>query len=388
MSEDFNVAVIGGGVVGCWTALELSKEHSDIVLFEKNPGITRGENQSSRNSGVLHAGIYYDTETRPLKAQLCVEGNRIWYEFCADHQLACLKTGKLIASCNDSQESMIVELARRASINGVPEVKIIDGVHARRLEPNVHCKSALLVPSSGIIDPIAAVYKVYALASNAGVLFMTGTKVFPVGRENSRIKLLIRYRDGAQDTVLCRKLVNAAGVDAIDAAKRLDPGFPIKPALVRGDSMKFYRTKRPELFLRGMNVYPVPTVVDTPTGSQHTVGVHLTPTLDITQDGFAVGNTVTVGPKLVPVDHTQDYNTPSPRPAEFLSGLQFFPALKEADIEPHQCGIQARLDGYPDFHIGYAANCRNAVNLVGIDSPGLTAAPAIAKRVARMLREK
>ncbi len=176
-------------------------------------------------------------------------------------------------------------------------------------------------------------------------------------------------------------------MDAVDAAKRLDPGFPLKPALVRGDSMKFYRTKRPELFLRGMNVYPVPLVIETPTGSQHTVGVHLTPTLDIIQDGFAVGNTVTIGPKLIPVAHPQDYNTPSPQPSEFLSSLEFFPGLKEVDLEPHQCGIQARLDGYPDFHIGYDKNCRNAVHLVGIDSPGLTAAPAIAGHVGRMLRD-
>ncbi len=171
-----------------------------LFLFEKNPGITKGENQSSRNSGVLHAGIYYDTETRPLKAKLCVEGNRIWHEFCADHQLPCLKTGKLIASCNDSQESVILELARRASINGVPGVRVIDGIDARRLEPNVHCKSALLVPTSGIIDPIAAIYKVYSLASNAGVQFMPGTKVVRRSSEQRQDRIANPVTGTAQRT--------------------------------------------------------------------------------------------------------------------------------------------------------------------------------------------
>jgi L-2-hydroxyglutarate oxidase LhgO len=92
MSEKINIAIIGGGIIGCCLAFELAKNHEDICVFEKNPGITKGENQSSRNSGVLHAGIYYEQDIRPLKGRLCVEGNRLWVEFAQKHQLPCKQT--------------------------------------------------------------------------------------------------------------------------------------------------------------------------------------------------------------------------------------------------------------------------------------------------------
>src|SRR4030042_5272700 len=109
MSTEFNIAIVGGGIVGCCVARELSETHEDIYLFEKNSGITRGENQSSRNSGVNKAGIYYDRETRPLKAGFCVEGNRLWYEFCERYDLPCSRTGKLMVATNE-EESRTLDL--------------------------------------------------------------------------------------------------------------------------------------------------------------------------------------------------------------------------------------------------------------------------------------
>ena len=107
MSNDIPIAIIGGGVIGCAVAWELSKVHQGIFLFEKNPGITAGENQSSRNSGVIHSGIYYDQETRPLKAALCVEGNHMLYEFCSRHQVPALKTGKLLVATSDQEDEVL-----------------------------------------------------------------------------------------------------------------------------------------------------------------------------------------------------------------------------------------------------------------------------------------
>ena len=132
----------------------------------------------------------------------------------------------------------------------------------------------------------------------------------------------------------------------------LAPPIPIKPAFIRVDSYKFYRQRRPQLFLQGMNVYPTPIVVDSPTGRHHTLGVHLTPTFDIIGGEITIGDTVTVGPKLIPVTHFEDYNsTPVPPPEAFLENMAFFPGLTVADLEFHQGGIQARLDGYHDFYI-------------------------------------
>ncbi|MDH3883851.1 MAG: FAD-dependent oxidoreductase [Desulfobacterales bacterium] len=386
MTTKINIAIIGGGIVGCCVALELAKTRQDIHVFEKNPGITRGENQSSRNSGVLHAGIYYEQDIRPLKARLCVEGNRLWYDFAKKYKLPCKQTGKLLVAMDAAQGRRLDQYLQLAKANRVPDVRKIGSDEIKRLEPNVCAHSALLVPTSGIIDPTALLHQVYASASNRGVNFMTETQVVDLELSNGQIMVSIRYRDGNEDRIGADIVINAAGVHAVDIARMIDPQIPLKPALIRGDSFKFYRNRRSEIFLRGMNVYPTPITVDTPTGRHHTLGVHLTPTFDRIDGEMIIGDTVTVGPKLLPVDHFEDYkSTPVPPPEAFLKDMDFFPDLTIADLEFYQSGIQARLDGYHDFYIKPDRNTNRVIQLLGIDSPGLTAAPAIAQTVAAIL---
>ena len=380
------MAIIGGGIIGCCVALELAEKHQDIYVFEKNPGITRGENQSSRNSGVLHAGIYYEHDLRPLKGRLCVEGNRLWYEFARKHQLPCRQTGKLMVANDDAESRILDQYLLQARSNGVPGVRKIGAAEIRDLEPNVRAHSALLVPTSGIVDPTALLHQVYASASNRGASFMPKTEVVDLELSDAEIIAHIRYRDGHLDRVRANIVINAAGVHAVDIARMIDPQIPIKSALIRGDSLKFYRNRRPELFLRGMNVYPTPIAVDSPTGRHLTVGVHLTPTFDMIAGKAIIGDTVTVGPKLIPVTHFEDHQTPAPAPEAFLENMAFFPDLKAADLEYHQGGIQARLDGYHDFYIKPDRNTDKVIHLLGIDSPGLTAAPAIGRYVGSLLK--
>jgi L-2-hydroxyglutarate oxidase LhgO len=382
MSEKINIAIIGGGIIGCCVAYELARDNDDIYVFEKNPGITKGENQSSRNSGVLHAGIYYEQDIRPLKGRLCIEGNRLWTEFANKYGLPCKQTGKLMVA-NDEAESRILEkYILQAEANGVPGVRKIGADEVKKLEPNVCAYSALLIPTSGIVDPTAFLHQVYASASNRGVNFMSETEVFDLELAERHIRVCIRYRDGREDRISANTVINAGGVHAMDIARMIDPQIPIKPALIRGDSYKFYRHRRPQLFLQGMNVYPTPIVVDSPTGRHLTVGVHLTPTFDMIGGDISIGDTVTVGPKLIPVSHFEDYHsTPVSPPEAFLENMAFFPDLTAADLEYHQGGIQARLDGYHDFYIKPDRNTNKLIHLLGIDSPGLTAAPAIARYV-------
>jgi len=386
MSDKINIAIIGGGIIGCCVALELAKKHADIYVFEKNPGITRGENQSSRNSGVLHAGIYYEQAVRPLKARLCVEGNRLWYDFARKYQLPCQQTGKLIVAIDEAENRMLDQYLQQANVNGVPGVRKIGADEVRQLEPNVRAHSALLVPTSGIIEPTALLHQVYASASNRGINFMSETEVVKLETTQDEIIVSIRYRDGQKDVIPAVTVINAAGVHAVDIARMIDPQIPIKSASIRGDSLKFYRNRRPGLFLREMNVYPTPITVNTPTGQHYTVGVHLTPTFDIVDGEITIGDTVTVGPKLIPVAHVEDHKTPVAPPEAFLENMDFFPDLTTADLEYHQSGIQARLDGYHDFYIRRDRNNKRVIHLLGIDSPGLTAAPAIAKYVGNLLK--
>jgi len=387
MGEKINIAIIGGGIIGCCVAHELAKDKDDIYVFEKNPGITKGENQSSRNSGVLHAGIYYEPEIRPLKGRLCVEGNRLWYQFAQKHQLPCRQTGKLLVANDEAESRILDKYLQLAKTNRVPGVRKISANEVRKLEPNVRAFSALLVPTSGIVDPTALLHQVYASASNQGVNFMSETEVVDFELTARDIKVCIRYRDGREDLIDANTVINAGGVNSVDIARMIDPQIPIKPAFIRGDSYKFYRHRRPQLFLQGMNVYPTPIVVNSPTGQHHTLGVHLTPTFDIINGEITIGDTVTVGPKLIAVTHFEDYNlTPVSPPETFLENMAFFPGLTVADLEFHQGGIQARLDGYHDFYIKPDRNTERVIHLLGIDSPGLTAAPAIAKYVGGLLK--
>lgn len=381
MVDQIDIAIIGGGIVGCWLALELSKIESDIFVFEKNLGVTRGENQSSRNSGVNHAGLNYDMQTRPLKAKLCVKGNQLWEEFCKKYSLPFLKTGKLMVAVTESEDQELDLYYRRAVEYGVKGVRKITGRQIQDFEPNITGMSALYIPSSGIFEPTSLLRQVYFLAANQGVHFMTGTEVVEMKSGYKSPAVRIRYRDGSTDWVAAKKVINAAGVHAVEVATMIDKDFPLKAALIRGDSMKFSRTARPELYVRGLNIYPTPKVVQTPFGPQHTVGVHITPMFDCTNGQFVVANTFMIGPKLIPVTHANDFQTPMPSPEAFVEQARFFPQLKAEDLSPNFSGIQARLDSKPDFYIDRDRNYPNVIHLAGIDSPGFTSAPAIAQYV-------
>jgi L-2-hydroxyglutarate oxidase LhgO len=386
LSSEILIAIIGGGVIGCAVARELSSRYQGIFLFEKNAGVTQGENQSSRNSGVIHSGIYYDQETRPQKAILCVEGNRLLYEFCGRHQVPALKTGKLIVAATVEDERVLDLYLDRSRENGVAGVKKIPGRLVRELEPNVTAKSALMVPSAGIVEPTSLVYRLHTLAHQAGVQFMVGTKVIELHGAGDVIELTVRYRDGVMDQIRTRAVINAAGVDADRTARQLNANSPYELDPMRGESYKFYEHKRPELKLAGKNIYPTPESVITPHGHHFTVGIHLTPTFGNLSHPPTLSSTITVGPKLVPVeDRNARAGTWSPAKIFVEKVRPFFPGLREEDLIWHQAGVQARLKDHPDFVIDVDPEYPQFINLLGIDSPGLSACLAIARKVREMV---
>jgi L-2-hydroxyglutarate oxidase LhgO len=380
------ITVVGAGVVGCAVAWELARAGHEVVLVEKNPGVTRGENQSSRNSGVVHAGLYYDQATRPLKSRLCVAGNALLYDFCRQHGVPARQTGKLIVAVKAAELDMLDTYRRRAQENGVP-VELLDGEAVRGREPRVKARAALLLPTSGIVEPTALVGRLHHLACGHGVQFFPETRVTGLALKSDGIAVTLEYRDGARDTYLSRRLVNAAGLYSDDIAGLLDPASPYRVDPVRSETMKFYRTRRADLHLNGMNIYPTPRRVTTPRGSYFTVGVHLTPTLDTESPARnAIGSTVTVGPLNLAARSKSDYGGPFQPVGVFLDAVQpFFPGLQTDDLEPHQTGIQARLAGCQDWLIDFSPQSRRCLNLLGIDSPGLTGSLAIARHVRSML---
>jgi len=386
MSEQIGLAVIGAGVVGCAVAWEAASAGQEVLVLETNPGVSQGENQSSRNSGVIHSGIYYDQETRPLKAAFCVQGNALLYEFCRKYEVPALACGKLVVAVDEDQSAVLEKYQQRARLNGVP-VSLVSGAQAREMEPRVRCLAALHLPSAGVVDAAALVYKLYSLASNQGAQFMTRTQLVGARPRPEGLELTIRYRDGATDSFLCQRMVNCAGLYSDEVARLVDPASPHQVEPLRSEAVKFYRNKRPELGLKGMNVYPTPTVVHSARGSHFSVGVHLTPTLEPGPGGETVfGPVVTIGPLGHAAGHKEDYGGDYPPMEQFHQKVApFFPGLKVEDLEPYQVGIQARLLDEPDWVMEFSPADSRCLNLVGIDSPGLTGSLALAKRAKKML---
>jgi L-2-hydroxyglutarate oxidase LhgO len=387
MSTEIDVTIVGAGVIGCAVARELAQAGREIFVFEKNSDITRGENQSSRNSGVIHAGLYYDRFRRPLKAALCAEGNRLLYRFCEQHGIPFRQTGKLVVAANDEEAAVLETYCARATENGVP-VQQVTGGQAAELEPCVRAATALLLPTSGIINPTALVHKLHLFATENGARFLTGTRVANIQARQDGLEVEIEYRDGARDTFLTKLLINAAGLHADEVARMVQPASTYQIDPVRSETMKFYRTKREDLMLQRMNIYPTPRQFKTPQGTYFSVGVHLTPTLTTDNAGqSSIGPEVTVGPLSRPAAHQEEYGG-AYQPAEvfFDQVRSFFPGLQVDDLMPHQTGIQARLAGFQDWVIEFSDNERRCLNLLGMDSPGLTGSLAIARRVRELLK--
>jgi L-2-hydroxyglutarate oxidase LhgO len=401
MTEEIFITIIGGGVIGCAAAYEISKQSKkNIVVIEKNSQI-KGENQSSRNSGVIHAGIYYPNDTEPLKAELCIEGNRLMYEFCSKYDIPHKKTGKLVAATNQLEEEYLEETYRIAMENMVPEVKIIDCKEIKKLEPNVKALSALYVPTSGIIDSTSLTDKLYRIAESSGAMFLTGNKAVQIEPSGDAFQITINSNN---ETEVFRTeiLINSAGLYSDEVAKMLNSDSPYEMNPIKGDAAKFYRTRREDIFLNGFNIYPVPFGY-LPDGQRlnvpfkefqklyhegkinRSVGVHLTPTLDIKGSNYCVGDTVTIGPAYSEPDGKEDYR-PARNEKYFLDMINpLFPYLKLEDISLHQTGIRAKLKDHNDFIIERDPKYQNCINLIGMDSPGLTSSLAVAKYVKQML---
>jgi L-2-hydroxyglutarate oxidase LhgO len=386
MSDKVEITIVGGGVVGCAVARALAQAGREVVLLERNPGVSRGENQSTRNSGVIHAGLYYDAATRPLKARLCAQGNALLHDFCARYSVPHLACGKLVVAQRADEIPTLQTYLDRARANGVP-CRLIDGEQAREMEPQVRAAAALHLPTSGIIDAPALVHQLYALAANDGATFLTRTSLVAVQKRAQGLELTVAYRDGAQDSFLTGLLINCAGLHSDEVACLVDPSSPHRIDPLRGEAAKFYRGKRPELALAGMNVYPTPHQVTTAQGSYFTVGVHLTPTLETDPQGRSrVGPLVTVGPLNRGAASKDDLGGDFYPMAEFHSRVHgFFPGLRGDDLEPHQVGVQARLAGHQDWLVDLSPAEPRCLNLLGIDSPGLTSCLALAELVKEMV---
>jgi len=381
--EHIGGAIIGGGAVGCSVLLELTRAGlSNLFLFEQAPHLA--DRQSGRNSGVIHAGIYYGTDSN--KAQLCVEANPLLYEFCTANDVPAQNVGKLVVATDESELAQLHDVYQRASNNGVRGIRTLEAAEVRDIEPNVAATAALWSPTTGVIEASSYTNALSRCARALGAQVLTNTKVIRLEPERSGFRVTVNQR-GEESTVLADFVVNAAGHNAATIATWIDPERVLENTPLRGEYVKFNRRSRPDLWLNGANIYPVPQMVDVEGQMVETVGAHLTPTFEMDRNGRAhIGNTVILGPEMSHVNDPEDYESARTGPELFLErGQRFFPSLRLEDLKVDFAGVMVTLRDQKDWIIERDAKYPDCIQLLGIDSPGLTASLAIGRRVQQML---
>jgi L-2-hydroxyglutarate oxidase LhgO len=371
MTAHREVIVIGAGVVGLACAAELAARGRSVIVVER--ATRAGQGISSRNSGVIHAGIYYPRGS--LKAELCIEGRELLYARARARAIGYRELGKLIVAVDSSELAQLEALRDRAHDNGALEAHMLEGREVAALEPNVRAVAALSSPRTGIIDTHALLdsYRAEAIAHGAWLILASEVVAIEPQRDHA-LRVTTRGLTGERTTVSAEHVVNAAGLGAAEIAALA--GVPIEAAgvtqhLCKGDYFKLASRHRA---LVSRLIYPVPVHAG--------LGVHLT--LDL-EGG------VRAGPDTEYIAAPR-YDIDAGKRASFGAALRrYVPAVRDEDLEPDYAGIRPKLQGpgeaFRDFVIERASayGAPGLINLLGIESPGLTASGAIARRVAALL---
>ncbi|MBW2993264.1 NAD(P)/FAD-dependent oxidoreductase [Candidatus Woesearchaeota archaeon] len=375
--EKIPITIIGGGIVGCAIAYELSKYHEGIFLFEKE--LRLGTAQSERNSGVIHAGVYYNKDS--LKAKLCVEGNKLLYDFCKEHDVPHANTGKLIVATNADEKKTLESYLKKANDNGVPGIRMISEKELRQMQPNVYGVSALYVPTTGLVDAVGYLKTLESLADGNGVEFLTESEIIDIRPKQDSFELQVRRRD-SEVRFETNILINSAGLYSDEIARMVNPDINHVIMPVRGEYCKFNQRKKPELDINQMCVYPAPLTHTIDGRKARTLGVHLTPTFEMKEGEYGIGSVVLIGPTAISVDDREDYENNRQSAEYFHEKIKsYFPNIKIGQLSLDYSGIRAKLHDCEDFVIKKDDKHGNCIQLIGIDSPGLTSSLAIAKYV-------
>jgi L-2-hydroxyglutarate oxidase LhgO len=359
VTDVLDTVVIGAGAVGLACAAHLAERGRDVLVLERHHLI--GSETSSRNSEVIHAGIYYPTGSE--KAALCVAGKQRLYAYCERHHVPHRRCGKVIVAVTEAQMTVLEGYRRQAEANGAGVLEWLDAAQVHRLEPAVRAVGGLLSPTTGIIDSHAFMLSLQGRLEAAGGMIAFGSRV--AGIEATSAGLVV---DVAGETIVCANLVNSAGLEAPALAALLDPEAPAA-RFARGHYFSY--AGRPPF---SRLVYPVAE----PGG----LGVHVT---------IDLAGQVKFGPDVEWCERA-DYRFDAGRKPAFAAAIRrYFPTLDDTRLHPDYVGVRPKISGpdepAADFRIDgpETHHVPGLVNLLGIESPGLTASLAIAERVAETL---
>jgi L-2-hydroxyglutarate oxidase LhgO len=366
MTESVECVVIGAGVVGLAVARALALRGREVIVLEAESAF--GTHTSSRNSEVIHAGIYYPAGS--VKARVCVEGRKRLYIYCAERGIGHRRVGKLIVAVEEAEMALLTDRKAKAEANGVDDLRWLTAAEARALEPELHCVGAILSPSTGIIDSHGLMLAYLGDAEDNGASLALNAPVTSGAVEGDGIR--VRVGGAAPTELKARIVVNSAGFSAPKVARSID-GIPAasipKDYLCKG----VYFTLAGKTPFRRL-VYPIPELAG--------LGVHLT--LDL-------GGRARFGPDVEWVDRV-DYTVDPERGQSFYAAIRrYWPALPDDALVPGYAGVRPKIQGpgepARDFLLmgPKQHGVSGLVNLFGIESPGLTSSMAIADCVADMV---
>jgi len=360
--ETIDVVVIGGGVTGLAAAAAIAAAGREVCVLERHP--RPGMDTSTRNSGVIHAGLYYPPGS--LKARLCVEGARDLYAFCERHRVPYARCGKLVVAQHEGQVAGLEALKAQGEANGAEGLAIVDGAALRRREPHAAGWAALVSPATGIVEPESLVHTLARLLTESGGYLLTGTRL--EGADLTPGGMLLRTE---RESIMAAVVVNAAGLFADHVSAMLGgESFRIHPC--RGEYAEIAPSRAS---LVNALIYPLPNA------SGHGLGVHLTRT---------TRGTVLVGPTVRHQDSRHDYESNRLAPSAFLEpARRLLPGLGPGDLRLGGSGIRPNLntaeESFADFLIRRDRRNPRIIHAAGINSPGLTSCLAIGRMVASML---
>lgn len=372
--DQANILIIGGGVVGCAIARQVAQRWQDVFVVEQNPRV--GMATSSRNSGVIHSGIYYPKGS--LKARHCVRGNRMMYEFCAKHKVPHRDCGKLVVATDAHEEADLIALKKHGEENGVEGLRLIKPEEMRAREPHIRGTMALDVPSAGIVSAEDLVRTLARLATEKGAHIVSRAKVLALEPKGETIRVRLRIGDEEEvqeETIEARCVINAAGLYADEVA-----------AMLGNNSWRIYPLRGEYCEIRGGRTWLINNLVyPMPHRDGLSLGVHFTKTL---------WGTVLVGPTAIYVEGKDNYERGRLTVPDFArAAKKMLPEIEESDLQLGYSGLRPKIvppgsaDAHGDFVIERDAKVPNAIQLVGIESPGLTSALAIAEHAAQLAAE-
>lgn len=366
--EEVDCVVVGAGVVGLAVARALAMAGREVIILEAAEGI--GTETSSRNSEVIHAGIYYPAGS--LMAKFCVAGRRMLYAFCAEKNVPHRNCGKLIVATDEREDAMLAGIKQRAEANGVEGMRVLTAAEAIAMEPNLRCTSALHSASTGIVDSHGFMVALQGDAENHGAVPVFHSPVLAARVAGRGMEIDV---GGAEPmTLRCRLMVNSAGLHAPGLARKI-VGMPQDrvPTAYYAKGNYFTLSGQRSPFSR--LIYPVPV----PGG----LGVHLT---------IDLGGQARFGPDVEWIDQIEYTVDPSRADSFYAAVRKYWPDLKDGALQPGYAGVRPKIvpKGAPgqDFTVQgpQTHGVPGLINLFGIESPGLTASMAIADHVLEVSR--